>query len=255
MDFSGRIAVVSGGASGIGAACVERLRAEGATAVSWDVSGSPDIPCDVTDEASVAAALAETVERYGVPSLHVAGAGIMGPVAPFHEIPVDGWDRVFAVNLRGVFLTMRAVSAAMIKAELDGALIAISSVNGRVADPTIAAYSTTKAGVYHLARVAAVDLGPYGIRVNAIGPGPTATPMLSPLTSTEGYEAEVAAATPLGKLGTPDLIADAVVNVMRSDWITGQAIMADGGSSLMTARGKWRLTHVDGRQSDGTSKA
>ncbi|HWV25669.1 MAG TPA: SDR family oxidoreductase, partial [Aeromicrobium sp.] len=139
---------------------------------------------------------------------------------------------------------IRAVAASMVEAGLDGALVAISSVNGRIADPGQVAYSSTKAALYHLCRVAALDLGRYGIRVNGIGPGPTSTPMLRTLVETEGYVDEVKSVTPLGRLGTPELVAQSVANVIASDWITGQEIMVDGGSSLATARGAKRIAKM-----------
>lgn len=240
MEFQNRVAVVTGGTSGIGEGCAERLRKEGARVVTWDLSPAADVVCDVRDEASVAAALVQTIAEAGVPSVLVAAAGVGGPFDEFHKLPTDGWDEVFSVNIRGVFLSMREVSRAMVEAGLDGAMVAISSVNGVIADPVSAPYSATKAAVYHMCRVAAIDLGKYGIRVNGVGPGPTATPLMAPLMSTENYVANVEAATPLGRIGTPELVADGVVNVLRSDWITGQAIMIDGGSSLATARGHIR---------------
>jgi NAD(P)-dependent dehydrogenase (short-subunit alcohol dehydrogenase family) len=245
MDLTGRIAVVTGGASGIGAACADRLEAEGARPVRWDLTGA-DVVCDVRDPASIDHAMAWTVDNVGTPSIAVAAAGI-ATAGAFIDVPVEDFDRTLAVNLRGVFLTLQAVAREMVKAELDGSLLAIASVNGILADPHLVSYSTSKAGVYHLARVAAVELGRYGIRVNAIGPGPTETPMLQQSMSTPGYVESVEAATPLGRLGTPDLVADAAVNVLRSEWITGQAIMADGGSSLMTARGNWRASNAVAR--------
>jgi NAD(P)-dependent dehydrogenase (short-subunit alcohol dehydrogenase family) len=239
MDFANRVAVVSGGASGIGAACAERLRAEGAVVSTRDLAHDAAVHCDVTDPASVAEALQTTVNSVGTPTLHVAAAGIIGPIAPFYDVSPDGFDRVVAVNLKGVFLTMAAVARAIIAAELDGSMVAISSQNSVIVDPLISAYSATKAAVSHMLRVAALDPGRHHIRVNAVGPGLTDTPMLGEFKSTPGFVDLVTASTPLGRLGTPPLVADGVLNVMRSDWITGHAVMVDGGSSLATARGRW----------------
>jgi NAD(P)-dependent dehydrogenase (short-subunit alcohol dehydrogenase family) len=245
VELSGRTAIVTGGASGIGAACARRLQTEGARVVSWDLSPNASVFCDVREASSVSDALAWTLANAGVPTVVVAAAGISGPHAPLTDISERDWDQVFAVNVRGIFLTMRDVAAAMISAGLDGTMVAISSVQGVLADPTLAPYSAAKAAVFHLIRVAALDLGPHRIRVNAIGPGPTATPMLARSMATPGYIEQIENATPLGRLGDPKLIADAVVSIMKADWITGQAIMADGGSSLMTARGSWRVRHAD----------
>ena len=238
--FEGRVAVVSGGSSGIGAGCVEALRDEGATAVAWDVAGDYDVYCDVSDEASVLAALDETERRFGIPSLHVASAGVRGYPAPITDIPVDAWDAAFGVNVRGVFLTLRSIARRMIEAGLDGSIVTVSSVQGVVPDPVLSLYSATKAAVYQMTRVAAIELGPHGIRVNAIGPGPTITSMTQGLAESDEWRRQVEEMTPLGRVGTPKLIADAVVNVMRSEWITGQCILTDGGSSLISARGATR---------------
>lgn len=240
MEFKGRVAVVTGGASGIGAGCAKRLRDDGAEVVTWDIDGDCDVRCDVRNEQSVKDALAQTIAKHGTPTLLVASAGIGGQFEEFHKVTTAGWDNVFAINMRGVFLTMREVSNSIINARLDGALIAIASVNGVIADPVSSVYSATKAGVIHMCRCAAIDLGPYRIRVNAVGPGPTETPAFAPLLTTENYLAEIEAATPLGRIGTVELVADGVSNIMRSDWITGQAIMVDGGASLATARGQTR---------------
>jgi NAD(P)-dependent dehydrogenase (short-subunit alcohol dehydrogenase family) len=243
MNLNERVAVVSGGASGIGAACAERLRDEGCVVVTWDLTGG-DLTVDVSDPASVDSALDRTLAEYGVPTLHVAAAGIRGRSMSFHEIEVEDFDSLLAVNLRGVFLTMRAVTGAMVDAGVGGAVVAISSVNGQTADPTHAVYSATKAGVNHMCRIAACDLGAAGIRVNAVAPGPTATPMLPEATEDDDYVAELEATTPLCRVGTPELVADAVVGVLRADWVTGQVIAADGGAALSTARGRWRLPNA-----------
>jgi hypothetical protein len=129
--------VVSGGASGIGAACAERLRAEGAVVSTRDLAHDAAVHCDVTDPASVAEALRTTVNSVGTPTLHVAAAGIIGPIAPFYDVSPDGFDRVVAVNLKGVFLIMAAVARAIIAAELDGSMVAISSQTSVIVDPLI----------------------------------------------------------------------------------------------------------------------
>ena len=240
MEFSNRIAVVTGGASGIGAAAAAALKAEGATVVTWDLSDAADIRVDTSDEASVIAAADETVKRFGAPSLLVAAAGISGPAAPVNELDFTQWSRTFGVNMHGIFLSVKEVSKRAIEAGLDGSFILISSVQGTIADPGLAAYSSTKAAVNHFARVAAVDLGQHGIRVSAVGPGPTSTPMTAPLAASGTWTKEVEDVTPLHAVGKPEQIAAAIVNLMRADWITGQVVNVDGGSSLITARGASR---------------
>jgi len=238
MELQGRTAVVTGGGSGIGAATSALLAEHGVQAVSWDIESGADVQVDVTSEESIAKAMRETISRWGTPSLLVGSAGVAS-VSPLLDIAVDDWDKVFAVNVKGILLSIQAVARAMIAAGLDGAMVAVSSINGILSDRQLATYSASKAAVYHLARVAAVELGAHNIRVNAIGPGPTDTPLLSPAFSDE-FIAAVRKNTPLGRLGSPELVADGIVNLLRSDWITGQAVMVDGGASLMSARGGTR---------------
>jgi NAD(P)-dependent dehydrogenase (short-subunit alcohol dehydrogenase family) len=237
MRLDGRVAVVTGGASGIGSACAKLLEQEGARVARWDRADAPGTyRCDVSDVGSIAAALARTKAEIGSPSLLVAAAGVSGRAMTVLDMDVADWDRVLAVNLRGVMLAVQAVAREIVASKGDGSMVLISSVNGIVADPGLGAYSASKAGVYHFTRVAARELGPHGIRVNAIGPGPTATPMLQPSLDQPGYREEILRRTPLGEVGTPESIAEAVVGLMKMGWVTGQAVMADGGSSLTTGR-------------------
>jgi NAD(P)-dependent dehydrogenase (short-subunit alcohol dehydrogenase family) len=122
--------------------------------------------------------------------------------------------------------------------------VLLGSVNGRIADPAHAAYSSSKAAVMHLARCAAVELAPFGIRVNAVAPGPTATPMMAPLLAHAGYREEIAETTPLGRIGEPSDIADGIVNIIKTDWLTGEVIALDGGSWLVTPRGRGRAERI-----------
>ena len=238
LRLKGRVAVVTGGASGIGAACAALLEREGAKAARWDLAEAPDaIRCDVSDAKSVAAAMARTKSEFGSPSLLVAAAGVPGEGRGVLDMDVAVWDRIMAVNLRGVMLAVQAVARAIVAAKGDGAMVLISSVNGVVADPGLSAYSASKAAVNHFMRVAARELGPHNIRVNSIGPGPTETPMMRSYLAMPGYRDEIINRTPLGVVGTPEKIAESVVGLLQMDWVTGQALMADGGSSLTTGRG------------------
>jgi NAD(P)-dependent dehydrogenase (short-subunit alcohol dehydrogenase family) len=128
----------------------------------------------------------------------------------------------------------------MIAAGVPGSVALISSVNGTLADAAHSMYSTSKAAVNHLARCAAVELGESGIRVNAIAVGPTETPMMGAVLAIDGYREQIAATTPLGRIAQPEDIAQGTVNVLTTDWMTGQVVALDGGSSLITARGHER---------------
>jgi NAD(P)-dependent dehydrogenase (short-subunit alcohol dehydrogenase family) len=238
MNLAGAVAVVTGGASGIGKATSELLASEGVRAVTWDLAGA-DVTCDVSSVDSVEAAIATTVATFGVPTMLVACAGI-GRVGRIIDLSIDDWDLTYAINVRGVFLSLRVVAREMVAAGLPGSIVLISSVNAFLADSAHSMYSTSKAAVSHLARCAAVELGGAGIRVNAVAAGPTATPMMSAVLALDGYRQQIADTTPLGRIAEPADIAQGVLNILTSDWITGQVVAVDGGSSLMTARGHER---------------
>jgi NAD(P)-dependent dehydrogenase (short-subunit alcohol dehydrogenase family) len=226
--LGGQVAVVTGGASGIGAATAGCLAASGATVVTWDVAEGADIQCDVADPDSVSNALGITVATRGVPTILVAAAGVVS-LGPLLEVTPDEWNRLMNVNLRGPFLCIQAVAREMIARSLPGAMVLISSINGIVADPELAQYSVSKAGSIHLARVAARELGQFRIRVNAICPGPTRTAMLAPVLQNDAFRNMLVDATPLGRLGRPEDIAEAICGILSMHWVTGQVISADGG--------------------------
>lgn len=222
--------VVTGGGSGIGRAVVERLRARGDTVLAWDVKGG-DITCDITDPNSVAAALDQTVDAGGVPTRLVACAGIGASGMLLEEDPAR-WRQVIDTNLTGTWLTLRTVAKAMISAGTGGSIVAVSSISGSVADRDMGAYCVSKAGVDMLVRVAAAEWGVHGIRVNAVGPGVTRTPMLAKPEQLPGWVEGLTERTALGRLGDADDVAEAIVAVLEMSWVTGQVIFADGGLAL-----------------------
>jgi NAD(P)-dependent dehydrogenase (short-subunit alcohol dehydrogenase family) len=231
------------------------LQRQGVRVVIWDVSRGADVYCDVGDSAAVAAAAEWTRQHAGPASLLVASAGVAGG-GSIIDMQVEDWDRVLAVNLRGVMLTMQAVARQVRASGGGGSFVAVSSVNGVVADPGLAAYSASKAGVFHLTRVAARELGPLGIRVNAVGPGPTETPMLQRLTDDPAYRQEAIERSPLGDVGTPERIGDAIVGLMQMEWVTGQALMVDGGTSLTTGRStRWHAEAPAPSATDSTGSS
>jgi NAD(P)-dependent dehydrogenase (short-subunit alcohol dehydrogenase family) len=233
MDLSGANAIVTGGASGIGAATVTALQTVGARVASLDLveTGAADVSIitDVAQEGEVVANVARAVEAFGALDIAVVNAGI-GGMSPLLELRADEWDRVMGVNLRGAFLTLRECGKAMVGR--GGAIVAITSVSGFLTERLMAHYSASKAALAALVRVAARELGPYGIRVNAVAPGTTATPMFSATDRLPGYRERVARRAALGRLGTAEEVADVVVALCTLDWVTGQIVAADGGVSL-----------------------
>jgi NAD(P)-dependent dehydrogenase (short-subunit alcohol dehydrogenase family) len=225
-------AIVTGGASGIGAATADRLRRAGHDVVTWDLSGG-DIACDISDPDAVTAALAETVAKAGVPERLVACAAIGASGVLLSQDPAD-WKRVIDVNLTGTWLTMRAVAQTMIDNGSGGSIVAVSSISGTVADRGMGAYCVSKAGVDMLVRVAASEWGPHAIRVNAVGPGVTRTPMLGGAEQIPGWLDALGQRTALGRVGEADDVAEAVVAMLEMNWVTGQTVLADGGLALQS---------------------
>ena len=223
--------VVVGGASGIGAAVVEAEQQRGTDVVVWDIAGAYDVKCDVTDPASIDAALGETVARVGVASEVTVTAGV-GHSGMLLDLPVEEWDRVIAVNTRGPLLVMRAFARAMIDAGMPGSIVATSSVSARLVDRSMGVYCASKAALSMLVEVAACEWGPHGIRVNAVGPGVTTTPMLGRAPTDSGWLAAVQERTALGRLGTADDIAQAIRALHDVEWMTGQIVECDGGLGL-----------------------
>ena len=223
-------ALVTGGASGIGQDVADRLRQAGHDVVVWDLAGG-DIDCDISDPEAVTAAMGQTVRDHGVPTRVVACAGI-GASGTLLAESVEQWQQVLAVNLTGSWLTIRAAAQAMIDAELGGSIVAVSSISGTVADRDMGAYCVSKAGLNMLVKVAAVEWGSHGIRVNAVGPGVTRTPMLVDAEQLPGWVEGLTQRTALGRLGEAADVADVIVDVLELSWVTGQVVHADGGLGL-----------------------
>ena len=236
MDLNGRSALVTGGSSGIGAAVVRRLQQAGSRVAVLDLQadagdGDVALACDVAEEDQVVDAVAQAHGALGGLDVAVLAAGV-GGMSAVADMSSSEWDRVQRVNLRGTFLCLRETARAMRQADRGGAIVAVTSVSGFLADRLMAHYSVSKAGVAALVRVAARELGPAGIRVNAVAPGTTDTPMFDAARRLPGYEEQVAGRTPLGGLGSPRAVAEAAVALAGLDWVTGQIVAADGGVSL-----------------------
>lgn len=224
--------VVVGGASGIGSAVVDRLRGAGQQVVVWDLVGG-DIVCDISDPDSVAAAMQRTVEAVGTPDRFVTCAGVGASGLLLEQAPED-WRRVLDVNLTGTWLAIRAGARAMIDAGTGGSIVAVSSISGSLADRDMGAYCVSKAGIDMLIRVAAAEWGVHGIRVNAVGPGVTRTPMLAKPERLPGWVEGLTERTALGRLGEADDVAEAITSLLDLSWVTGQTLFADGGLSLQS---------------------
>lgn len=242
--LAGRRVLVTGGASGIGLAVVQRFAVMGATGVVLDLTGPigptgpwPVLAVDVTDEAAVAAAVGGAVDRLGGLDSVVAAAGIVPPWQQPAELDLSVLDRVLAVNVRGVAATIKHT---VLELTFGSTICVVGSVNSWRGDPNIGAYTASKHAVLGLVRSAAMALGPKGIRVNAVGPGPVATEALldrmrsrSDATgmSVELALEQAAAGAVLGRIATPEQVADTVAFLTcdLSAGITGQLIAVDGG--------------------------
>lgn len=223
-------ALVTGGASGIGAEVAGRLRDAGCDVVVWDLAGA-DFVCDVSDPDAVSAAMEQTVREHGTPTRIVTCAGVGASGLLLEQSPEE-WNRVLGVNLTGTWLTIRAGAQAMVDAGVGGSIVAVSSISGTLADRDMGAYCVSKAGVDMLVRVAAAEWGVHGIRVNAVGPGVTRTPMLAKPEQLPGWVEALSERTALGRLGEADDVAAAIVGVLELPWVTGQVVHADGGLAL-----------------------
>jgi NAD(P)-dependent dehydrogenase (short-subunit alcohol dehydrogenase family) len=225
------IPLVVGGGSGIGRSVVESYREKGVSPLVWDIAGPHDVECDVTDVDSVNDALTQTLERFGVPDQLSITAGI-GHSGLLLEETADDWDRVMAVNARGPWLVMRAVANALIDQASTGSIVATSSVSAHLVDRSMGLYCASKSALSMIVKVAALEWAPFGIRVNAIAPGVTETPMLGRAPTDRGWLHAVKGRTALGRLGQPSDIAQAVLGLHDLGWVTGQVLDCDGGLSL-----------------------
>lgn len=232
-----RVAVVVGGASGIGAATAATLLGRGDLVVVGDVTVAADdrhatvaLRCDVTDEGSVVGFFDEVVERYGVPDVAVNCAGVSGTLGPIVDLDVDRWRHTMDVNLTGVFLCLREE----IRRMTSGAVVNVSSGAGLRGFAQLPDYVASKHGVIGLTRIVALEVARRGLRVNVVCPGSVRTPMLEAFVG--GDEESLAAMgrmAPLGRLGTPEEIAAAIVWLCspEASFVTGAVVSADGGVS------------------------
>lgn len=232
-SLDGKFAVVTGGASGIGRACVTALRAEGATVALLDLEPVVDpaaalaLTVDVSDADSVASAFERIASEWGRLDCAVNCAGIEGARARLGDYDVDAFDRVIGVNLRGTFLCLRAELKIMV-ATGGGAIVNMASAAGLVGVPGMPAYAASKGGVVQLTKAAAVDHAADGVRVNAVCPGSVRTPMMDRL---RGDGDKFASPVPLGRTADPSEITGAVLYLCSdaSSYVTGHTLAVDGG--------------------------
>lgn len=231
-DMEGKVALVTGGGSGIGAATADLLRERGATVVAADLRPGEGIEVlDVTDEVAVDALVASIVERHGALDVAANVAGTPGVYAHVADARTDDWRDTMSVNLDGVFFCLRAELRAM-RASGRGSIVNVASSAGRMGVPGLSAYSASKHAVLGLTKSAALEVAHDGIRVNAVCPGSVRTPMLrSFVGGDEDLLEKMGRRAPMGRLGEPSEIAEAVVWLLSdaAGFVTGNALSPDGG--------------------------
>jgi NAD(P)-dependent dehydrogenase (short-subunit alcohol dehydrogenase family) len=246
-DFAGQVALVTGGSSGMGLATARAFAEAGAAVVLADINETTlgtatdaltaaghrvlGVGCDVSDENSVAAMVTAAVDAFGRLDMAFNNAGIQVPPSDAADEPAEVFDRVNAINLRGVWACMKHELGQM-RSQGSGAIVNCSSLGGLVGLPGRAAYHASKHGVIGLTTSAALEYAPRGIRINAVCPGTIETPMVADMIAKGELDpAEATAATPIGRLGQGDEIAASVLWLCSpgASFVVGVALPVDGG--------------------------
>ena len=247
MRLSGKVALVTGAAQGIGLACAQAFAREGAKVLLADLSedaGRREVlklraanftasfaACDVSRKDQVESAIRSAVDEFGQLDILVANAGIVH-AAEFLDLEEKDFDRVLSVNLKGVFLAGQAAARQMVKQGKGGSIINMSSVNAVLAIPNQVPYVVSKGAINQLTKVMAVALAPKGIRVNGIGPGTILTELArTAVLGNKEAERKILSRTPMGRMGDPAEVAKVAVFLAsdESSYLTGQTIYPDGG--------------------------
>ncbi len=242
--FEGRVALVTGGASGIGQAVVQRLVSEGAQVIVWDVDDARLQACarslgsrvlaqrvDVTDESQIAQAMKQAVAHMGHLDILVNGAGIVGPNGPFWQVETSAWERVMRINLFGTFLVSRAACPHLL-ARGWGRIVNIASVTANEGPKDLAPYAASKAGVVGLTKSMGKDLAQSGVLVNAVTPALIATELLQQLTPE--YMSAALSRIPMGRAGTLEEAAALITWLCSQEcsFSTGATYDLSGGRGL-----------------------
>ena len=237
------IALITGGARGIGLACAEALAEDGHLAILADLDageaaeaaarlgqGAAGYACDMADADAVAALFDRIESDHGPVAALVNNAGIALP-GDFLTYDLAAFRKVIDVNLTGAFVATQRAARTMVGRGIRGAVVNMSSVNAQVAIPAIPAYCASKGGIMQLTKAAALALAPHGIRVNAVGPGSIDTAMMAGVNADPAAMARVLSRTPLKRIGTAREIGDVVAFLVspRASYITGETIYVDGG--------------------------
>lgn len=251
LDFSGKAVVITGAASGIGAACARAFAAAGADLVLADINEAKNrdaadlimidnearcVPhaCNVASEIDCDGLVLRALDEFGRIDILINNAGIVAPGTILDLAPAD-WDRVMDVNLRSYFILTQVTAKAMIERNIRGSIVNMSSLNAELAIPNQLAYVSSKGGVQQLTKASALGLAPHGIRVNAIGPGSIMTDLLKTVMADDAGRRKILSRTPLGRVGDPSEIASIALFLASemASYITGQTIFADGGRAAL----------------------